>query len=300
MWLEAQEGAVGEKHHKGVRTFARLHLYGLADMRIDQIRTEHVVSARKRYLKRHSKESANLWLRNLRLLFNWAAAKGRKLIAEVPWEVSEIRTQKKPRALLPQLRTAEWLQAVDRIAGKRWGLAVAIRLMLGLGLREDEALSARWEWISWELGTYTPGKTKGKEADPLHVPAWLLDYLKRRRKTRGLIAPSPRDRRRPYSPGATRGVILKANEIVGTPGVSPHRLRGTYATWLSVQGVPVQDIQEALRHKDPSTTMKYLEKDRSRVAEAQEKIAQAIGLTWTKSGQPERSGAHGAWEKDYS
>jgi len=280
MWLDAREGIVSQKYYDGVKTIAKLHLYQLADTKIDRIRTADIEAARKRYLRKHSKGSANLWLSAIRMLFNWAAAKGRKLIQEVSWSVPKIRTQKKPRVLLPQSRAATWLSAVDRLAGEgRWGLATAIRLMLGLGLRESEALSARWEWLDLERGIYTPGKTKGKEAAPIAVPAWLIQHLSACKVARkGLIVPSPYRRQKAYRPGATRHLIMRANAETGVAGVTPHRLRGTYATLLSEHGVPVQDIKAVLRHKDLRTTVGYLEVDLSRVAKAQERIAENMGI----------------------
>ena len=273
-WGQAHEMVVSDGHRRGVLSFGRLHLGGMGAIRIDRIRTEDVEDARNRYLKHHTQASANTWLRYLKLLFGWAVKRG--LIDHVSWRVGRIRTQKKPRALLPAAKASRWLSAVDRITGKRWGLAAAIRMMVGAGLRESEALSARWEWIDFDRETYCPGKTKGREADPVSVPGWLMRFLEARRRTEGLIARSPRGGS--YSKGSTREVILQANEESGTPGVSPHRLRGTYATLLSEEGTPIQDIKRTLRHKDIRTTEGYLETDMDRVREAQEGIARRMGF----------------------
>jgi integrase len=246
----------------------------LGQIRIDRVRTEDVEEARNQYLTGHSKTSANTWLRYLKLLFGWAVKRG--LIDRVPWRVGLIRTQKKPRALLPVKKAMEWLAAVGRITGKRWGLAAAIQMMAAAGLRESEALTARWEWIDWDRKTYCPGKTKGREADPVSVPYWLLEFLEPCRLAHGVIARSPRGGA--YSRGSTRRVVEQANKECGTPGLKPHGLRGTYATLLSEEGTPIQDIKKMMRHKDIKTTEGYLETDMERVRGAQERIAHRMGI----------------------
>lgn len=296
-WLEIHELTRSCAHLRSVRDFWRGQLYELGDIRIDQIRTADVERARNQHLASgHALESANLWLRVLRLLYGWATAEGRELIPAIPWKLSRIKTQKKPRYTLPTSKAAVWMEALDRAAGKRWGLAAVVRLMLGIGLRESEALSARWEWIDWERAKYTPGLTKGKEADRVPVPPWLLRHLGKRRRAEGLIAESPRGGR--YGVGATRDLILRANKAVGIAGLTPHRLRGTFATQMSEEGMPLEGIQRLLRHKDPRTTMGYVEVDQDRAVQVQEEIAKKMGF-WRKSGEAGSGKPHGARENIY-
>ena len=270
---------------RSVAAFARLHLYDLGNMRIDRIRTDAVEQARNAHLQGHCAATANHWLRILRLLCHWAVK--RDVIDRVPWRVKMLKIQKKPKMILPVAKTTAWLEAVDAAAGARTGIGIAVRLMLGLGLRESEALTARWEWYDEERSTYTPGITKGREAEPVAVPPWLKKHLAPHKRPTGLIVQGPKGS---YYAGCTRGVIKKANAACGTPGVSPHRLRGTFATLLSREGVSVPDIQKALRHKDPMTTMGYLELDSGRVAKAQVEIAKKMGFTRQKPGERSPAG----------
>jgi integrase len=75
-----------------------------------------------------------------------------------------------------------------------------------------------------------------------------------------------------------------ACKAAGIQRLVPHRLRATYATWLSEAGVPIQDIQAALGHKDIRTTAIYLGVDLGRVAAAQRRVAARTGLGGIKSG----------------
>lgn len=262
-WRETNEPIASASHLRALEGFSRLHLYGMGNTRIDQIRTEDVEEARAKHLESgHAPATANHWLRNLKLLFHWAVA--RKMLPSVPWSVRMMKLQKRPRVILPIAKAAAWLNAIDDAAGEDSAVGVVVRLMLGLGLREMEALGARWEWVDLARKTYTPGKTKGREADPVPMPGWLAEFLAARAQPEGYIAPAPDGL--PFASGYTRRAFVAANQAVGVPGLTPHRLRGTFATLLSEAGVPVQDIQKVMRHKDLKTTLGYLEPEYKEVA----------------------------------
>ncbi|OUL72634.1 tyrosine-type recombinase/integrase [Paraburkholderia hospita] len=273
-WLEIHEASASVAHIKVVETFGRLHLHGLDEVLIDELTTERVELARVKHLEAHAPVSANQWLKVLRLLCNWAVRRG--VIPAVPFRVKVLKVQKKPRAILPVNLAHDWLAAIDAREGDRDGVRTAVRLMLGLGLRESETITARWEWLDVERRTYTPGRTKGREADPLPVPDWLFAYLMERHKPEGYML--HKRNVRPYAPGFTRLAMLAANQAVGAPHITAHRLRGTFATLLSRSGVPPQDIQRVLRHKNLATTAAYLEVDMQTVARGQAIIADSIGF----------------------
>ncbi|AMM13334.1 integrase [Burkholderia sp. PAMC 28687] len=271
-WLQAHDNVVSRSHISGVETFGRLHLYGLGDTLIDELTTASVEQARNQHLETHAATTANHWCRTIRLLCNWAVH--REVIPAVPFKVRMIKVQKKARATLPHDLTAQWLKAIDETAPP--GIQLAVRLMLGMGLRESEAASARWENCDWLRMSYTPPKTKGREADPVPMPIWLCDYLRPLRKITGPMIVKPDGRQ--YGRGFTRASIHAATQHVGIDRITPHRLRASFATSLSYAGVPVQAIQRAMRHKNVATTVNYLEVDMNSVAIAQQRIAEQCGL----------------------
>jgi integrase/recombinase XerC len=280
-WLVVHRPTVSSAHIRSVETFRRLHQYGLADTPISDIGTADVELARNEHLVEHRPATANHWLRIMKLLAMWAVKRG--IIAALPWKVAMLKVQKRPRAILPVDVTREWFAAIDKATRRAPAAACAIRLMFGLGLREGEAAGARWEWIDWERKTYTPGVTKGREADPLPLPDWLADYLAPHRRAAGLIAPRRDDT--PFPAGFARTAMRVANATCATKGITPHRLRGTFATLLSESGAPLQDVQAALRHKHPMTTVGYLEKNMSRVSQAQGKIGAKIDFKRRETGE---------------
>ncbi|MDR5777355.1 MULTISPECIES: tyrosine-type recombinase/integrase [unclassified Caballeronia] len=273
-WIAANEPVVSNAHIKSMRTVARLHLYELGDVSVDQLTNGAIEQARIEHLKTHSRASANHWLKSIKVVCNWAVR--RNILPMVPWSVKLIKLQKRPRTTLPASMASKWLIEVDAAAARQPGVSIAVRLMLGLGLREMETITARWEWLDWERGTYTPGRTKGREADPVPVPQWLLDYLHPMRHACGLIV--TRKSGEAFKAGFTRRAMFAANAACEVVGLTPHRLRGTFATLLSEQGVPIQTIRRVMRHKDARTTMVYLEADLGSVVDAQARLSERMGL----------------------
>jgi integrase len=206
------------------------------------------------------------------------------MIPSLPWSVKSLKVQKRPRAILPVNLARRWLAAIDTFEGDASGVPVAVRLMIGIGLREAETITARWEWVDWDRRTYTPGITKGREADPLPLPEWLYDFLATRRSDGGLMVHKPSGIA--YGPSFTRKAMLAANKECNAGHITAHRLRGTFATLLSEEGAPVQMIQRALRHKSVNTTMAYLEVNMSIVAAAQQRIARRTGLDAAQKPKP--------------
>jgi integrase len=196
------------------------------------------------------------------------------MIGAVPFKVKMLKVQRKPRATLPVGLSRDWLRELDGAASEP--VRIAVRLMLGMGLREAEAASARWEWLDVARQTYTPGQTKGREAEPVPMPAWLIDYLRPFRKPTGLIV--ARTDGRAFARGFTRACILTASRRTGIGQITPHRLRATFATLLSENGAPVQVVQKVMRHKSVLTTVGYLESDLTYAAKAQARIAEQCGF----------------------
>lgn len=280
-WLVVHRPTVSSAHIRSVETFRRLHMYALGERPIGDISTTDVELARNEHLVEHRPATANHWLRVMKLLAMWAVKRG--IIAALPWKVAMLKVQKRPRAILPIEVTRVWFEEIDKATRRAPAAGTAVRLMFGLGLREGEAAGARWEWIDWERKTYTPGVTKGREADALPLPDWLADYLAPHRREAGLIA--PRRDGTPFPAGFARTAMLTANASCATKGITPHRLRGTFATLLSESGAPLQDVQAALRHKHPMTTVGYLEKNMGRVSAAQGKIGAKIDFKRRESGE---------------
>jgi integrase len=290
MWLDSNLRTAGPDHRKSIEIFGRRHLYGLKDLLVCDLTTQVVSEARTIHLESHSMSTANHWLTSLKLLVNFAIS--RNMLRRKEWHLKPFKIQRKPKVTLSPGSTTAWLEIVDRHCPKDPGLKTIVRLALGLGLRGSEATGARWEWLSWERMTYIPGRlsdtgafmTKGKEAEGLPVLPWLAAFLAPFRRDNGLIAPDRSGKA--YSVARMRALMQAVNAEAGTPGLTPHRLRGTYATLLIEDGCPLQDVQAALRHKDIKTTLGYVERDMGRVAKAQDSMARRQGLALRENAAP--------------
>lgn len=284
-WEEVRAPVASEAHRKAVNVVRRLHLYDLADLPVSELNTLVMEKTRNKHIVTHSPASVNHWMRVVKLVANWAVKRG--ILVRLPWQVPMLKLQKKPRAILPLAVVKEWLGEIDAATVRSPSVATAVRLMFGVGLREREAAGARWEWLDWERGTYTPGETKGREADPIALPTWLVEHLAPLRQVEGLIAPGRNGAVLPS--GFARSAMKRANAKCRTRCITPHRLRGSFATLLSEAGANIQTVQAVMRHKNPLTTMAYLEKDMGKVAAAQAHIEGKSGLSRRESGAPRQS-----------
>jgi integrase len=115
----------------------------------------------------------------------------------------------------------------------------------------------------------------------------LAGHLAPLRKAEGLLVSRPDGQ--PFASGFCRRAIAGANAACSVKGITPHRLRGTIATLLSEDKVPVQDIKAYLRHKDVRTTMAYLERNMDRVTQAQGSITEKAARPWRESGEENES-----------
>jgi len=282
LWLQAHTLELSPARVTSMETFGRLHFGPLLDLPLREIDFKKVQTARNAYLVDHAKTSANTWRSSLRSLFGWAI--DMKMLREMPWKLGRLKVQRKPKVTLPVARADEWLAMVDRLSAHDPGLGLVVRICFTLGLRVNEAIAAQWQWLDWERNTYTPGVTKGLEAWARPVPPELLDQLRPLATPSGFMVPCRSGH--PITDQRVRYLIARVNKACGIIGVTPHRLRGTYATLLSEAGVPIQDIQRALGHKDPRTTMNYLEVDLGRIVRGQDSIAQRRKTAGRESGEP--------------
>lgn len=268
-WLEASSTTASIGHYRNVNTWDAC---GLEKVMLDRCTTELVEMARNKYAQGRKPATVNAWLRILNLLGGWAIRRG--MIQVIPWWIKAQKVQKAPRKTLPAHLVKPWLDAAEATAFKshRAQIGTALRMMIGLGLREQEALGARWEWLDFEKKTYSVGKAKGFECRLIPVPDWLMARLEASKKDLGLILGEV------HPAGFTRRAIAGANAACKTPGISPHRLRGTFATLHSEAGTPLQVIQLLLGHKSASTTMLYLEAHQEKATEQQGKVAEKMGF----------------------
>jgi site-specific recombinase XerD len=136
----------------------------------------------------------------------------------------------------------------------------ALVALLGmLGLRVSEACNADVTDLRYDSG-YELLHIVGKGAKPADVPL-PIPVLRAVRQAAGDRTSGPllrtRTGRRLDRPAAARMVARLAHRAGITHPISPHGLRRTFCTSGLIAGVPIRDMQHAMRHSDPRTTLRY-------------------------------------------
>lgn len=284
--LQEWEQVAGATNSKGevdrMRSAITTHFRSLLTFPVDQLTTDRVQACLLGYLEStgsgpgrqgHSAGGANALLLRLNTLMGWAIRCG--YLAKKPYEVRRFKKQQVPRPVVRTAKTKSFLAVVESLA-KSPDRKLATVVMLGLGLRESEALGLRWEFLDLENASVTVGRnensrfvTKGGEARQLPIPEWLLDRLKARwegfkKPGKGLVMAGQVDPETkeplPHSAGYTRPLVKKIGVALGLPGLTPHRLRASFISALALEaGVPPPQVQQMAGHKHLVTTMRYVE-----------------------------------------
>ena len=144
---------------------------------------------------------------------------------------------------------------------------VALSLLVGAGLRRDEAVNLTWSCVK-QQGERTvlavEGKGKKKRTVPVSpaLEAMLEDWRafcqadKSERIVRGLAAGGT------LSDSLTSAqlfnIVRKHGKRIAKPELSPHDLRRTYARIGYDNGVPLDELAQLLGHSSTETTRLYI------------------------------------------
>ena len=180
------------------------------------------------------------------------------LRAALKWAVRESWIPAAPHIEVPRQPAPRdrWLtrEEADRLIAS--AKAPHVKLFLTLALytagRAGALLELTWDRVNLESGMVDLGKAPGgKGRAVVPAPAPLLAALREARAgatTAHVIAYADRPVRSVKT--GTRAAAIAA----GLPGVTPHVLRHTTATWQAQRGVPMVDIANYLGHRDSRTT----------------------------------------------
>lgn len=198
--------------------------------------------------------------------------------------------------IVPFLRTVAALNKLH--------VLMIVAMMLGLALRECEALTACWSKFSYDDNGHLVFTTLGKnnKERQVPVPEWLEIMIRRYEEI--VLSPEYRPSRcmgrprmsaeesvrrapsgtgsapqtdwmfpgrpgRPHYAGFSAFFVRKACKLLKITGITPHRLRATGANVLKLEGLSLDAIQKLLGHSRITTTILYLEQDLSVTREVQ-------------------------------
>ncbi len=282
----------------------------IGDVKVSEIGPQHLGDLKRHYLANtknyghpHSQGGLAKLLADVRTVVNWTKQYPEFRGVEVP-KVQIPSVQEKVITVIPAFLFEAFLAIVGAGKGSKQ-VALAVRVMLYVGLRISEVTSMKWAWFSSDFMTYTPGLTKGREADPLPVKAGLAPFLQAwkeeataywtlqglplppvvffvQRTRRGWRKNHANPERKEYWDMHTTSFCNSRLEIAAKKlglecPFGPHRLRHSFATALAERGVSLKVIQKLLRHKSPITTERYIHLSQAPQRDAVERLPSAAG-----------------------
>lgn len=275
-WSTAHREIHSKSHLLSVEGIMRLWVApSIGHLRIDRVTTLMIEEARQGILDAgRSPVTANLMVRSVRLLWRYAQRLG--YVDNVPFVVHQMKVQRKPRPVVPLGMVKDFFRLVDESA-RNPQVGVLLRVMIGLGLRQAEALGMRWEWFSDDQRTYQVGKAKGKDARVIPVPIWLWKVIQAMPKTLSAWVFPAKDGR-PHRNNFLAKPLNRAAQELNLGHLTQHRLRATFASLHAQAGTPITEIQSMLGHKCIITTMIYIETSLDAKRKAQDVLSERLGL----------------------
>lgn len=179
---------------------------------------------------------------------------------------------KTPR-YLSQENVEKLLESVRAESSKRSVLRdyAMIIVLARLGLRGPEVMKMTLDDIDWRAGTllvHGKGRQKDKMPIPEDVGLALSRYILEERpaaETRMVfltcVAPHPPLLKTQTLNSILRGALDRAGLKPPTRYTGTHLLRHSLATSLVNKGVPLSEISDVLRHRSPTSTMRYAKVD---------------------------------------
>jgi len=137
---------------------------------------------------------------------------------------------------------------------------------LRTGMRQGELKALQWTSIDWQNRSMTImhslcdqtralDSPKGNRERHIPLDAEVYAILFARRRRQGFVFTDLRGK--PFRWTSLNCILARACASAGLRRITWHVLRHTFATQLSMQGVPLNTVQTLLGHSDIATTMRY-------------------------------------------
>jgi site-specific recombinase XerD len=186
----------------------------------------------------------------------------------------------KVEQLVPVTLTEEDAHRLVAVADRPWHRCLVI-LLLTTGMRRTEVAEITLEDIDLENGQLlVHGKGAKERTVPLTPEAVqaIQHYLAHRRQTishRLFVSQTGQPIHGRVINRMLKRLLGKAG--LAGQGITPHKLRHTFATTLVQNGVDIRTVQELLGHSDLQTTARYLHSDTRTKQTAVAKLRKLLG-----------------------
>lgn len=247
--------------------------------------TKEMVAKRHAAIGERSPSQANLSMRYLRALFNFAAvkyedSKGNSLIPENPvkrlsqtrawYRIPRRQTVIKSHELEPWCKVVMAMQN-DHTSKGREIFRDYLLLILFTGLRREEAAQLTWENVDLKARTLTVTDTKNHQDHTLPLTDYLHDLLLRRRMETLSEYVFPSDYGKGYITIPQKQIV----RIIKESGISfsIHDLRRTFITVAESLDISAYALKRLVNHKmNNDVTAGYIISDVERLREPMQRI----------------------------
>jgi len=190
----------------------------------------------------------------------------------------KVHTEGQYRPYLTPLEFAAFLEASRRLGPVEHAAAALMGLC---GLRVAEMCSLRVESLSQDAG-YDMLSFIGKGSKPAEIPL-PIPVMRAVREVVGDRTTGPllhNQAGNALSEQDARRMVKRIAQVAGCHHITPHGLRRTFCTSGLISGVPMRDMQIAMRHADPRTTGMYDMAKNNRDRHASHRVASYLaGMT---------------------
>ncbi len=249
--------------------------------------TKDMIERKHRQIGERSEAQANLAMRYMRAIFNFAAgqyedANGKPIIADNPIKRlsqtrSWYRVDRKQTVIKPYDLYA-WFDAVNRLpklsqGANRHAVKDYLLLLIFTGLRREEGLGLQWRDVDFRGKTFTIPDPKNRQAHTLPMTGFIFDLLKKRHADNFEGSPFvfPGNGRNGYldDPNKQMKVVVEESGVTFTP----HDLRRTFITIADSLDISAYALKRLANHKMTNdVTAGYIIGDAERLREPMQRI----------------------------
>jgi len=243
----------------------------------DMVATQH-----KKLGQAHGEAYANLAMRVLRALFNFAASQyedsqGRSLIIDNPVKrLSQTRAWyrvERRQSFIKSHELSDWYAGVQKLTNTT--LRDYLLLILFTGLRRQEAAKLQWEQIDLKAKTLTVIDTKNREPHTLPLSNYLYDLFENRKEntTSDFVFPGTGADGYIIEPRKQIAKVIDGTKIQFTV----HDLRRTFITIAESLDIPAYALKKLMNHKmNNDVTAGYIMLDVERLRKPMQMITDHI------------------------
>ncbi len=256
----------------------RTALIDWRDKPITQITKDKIEAHHTKLGTENGKAYANLTMRVLRALFNFAAGKyedaeGRSLIADNPVKrLSQTRAWyrvDRRQTFIKAHQLKDWYKGIQQLNNDLF--RDYLLLIIFTGLRRQEAAKLTWHQIDFKARTLTITDTKNHDTHTLPLSSYIYELLSHRKKNATSIFVFP-------APSASGYIIEPRKQIAKVRDCSgltftTHDLRRPFITVAESLDIPAYALKRLLNHKmQNDVTAGYIVTDVERLRKPMQKI----------------------------